>query len=185
MISLGVPMILMGDEVRRTQGGNNNSYCQDDETNWFDWTLVSRHVGLHRFVKLLIQRCLMRDVEHEQRRASLIELLRTSQHAWHGVKLGQPDWSPWSRSLALEATLPDGLRIHLILNAYWEALDFELPCAGGTRIWRRWIDTTLESPNEIIDWPTAPPVSGSTYHAGPRSVVVLFAAIEFEEKQEK
>jgi glycogen operon protein len=79
---------------------------------------VSRHAGLHRFVKLLPKRCLMRDVEHEQRRAPLNQLLRNSQHAWHGLKLGQPDWSPWSRSLALEATLPDGIRIHLMLNAY-------------------------------------------------------------------
>jgi glycogen operon protein len=127
----------------------------------------------------------MRDLEHEQRRAPLNQLLKDSQHAWHGVKLGLPDWSPWSRSLALEATLPDGIRIHLILNAHWEALNFELPPPGGTRIWRRWIDTTLESPHEIIDWPTAPPVCGSTYHAGPRSVVVLFAALESEEREEK
>jgi glycogen operon protein len=180
MISLGVPMILMGDEVRRTQGGNNNAYCQDNETSWLDWTLVSRHAALHRFVKLLIKRCLMQDVEHEQRRAPLNQLLSNSEHAWHGVKLGNPDWSPGSRSLALEATLPDGIRIYLILNAYWEALDFELPAPGGTRIWRRWIDTTLEPPDEIVDWPTAPKVAGSRYHAGPRSVVVLVATLDFE-----
>src|SRR4030095_6813344 len=49
MFSLGVPMILMGDEVRRTQRGNNNAYCQDNELSWFDWTLVEKHADLHRF----------------------------------------------------------------------------------------------------------------------------------------
>ena len=94
MLSLGVPMIVMGDEVRRTQHGNNNAYCQDNETSWFDWTLLARHADVHRFVKLLIARRLMRDVEHERRRMSLNQLLREAKHAWHGVKLNQPDWSP-------------------------------------------------------------------------------------------
>ena len=71
LLSLGVPMILMGDEVRRTQRGNNNAYCQDNETSWFDWTLVEKHADVHRFVKLLIARRLLRDVEHERQRVSL------------------------------------------------------------------------------------------------------------------
>ena len=60
LLSLGVPMILMGDEVRRTQGGNNNAYCQDNETSWFDWTLLEKHADVHRFVKLLTARRLLR-----------------------------------------------------------------------------------------------------------------------------
>ena len=106
MLSLGVPMIVMGDEVRRTQHGNNNAYCQDNETSWFDWTLLSRHADVHRFVRLLIARRLMRDVEHERRRVSLNQMLRDAKKAWHGVKLGQPDWSPGSHSLAFGAELP-------------------------------------------------------------------------------
>ena len=53
MLSLGLPMILMGDEVRRTQRGNNNAYCQDNEISWFDWTLLMKHPDVHRFVSLL------------------------------------------------------------------------------------------------------------------------------------
>jgi len=64
LLSLGVPMIVMGDEVRRTQRGNNNAYCHDNEISWFDWTLLSKHADLHRFVKLLVARRLMRDLEH-------------------------------------------------------------------------------------------------------------------------
>ena len=71
MLSLGMPMILMGDEVRRTQGGNNNAYCQDNETSWFDWTLLEKHADVHRFVSLLNARRLLRDVEHEQQRVTL------------------------------------------------------------------------------------------------------------------
>ena len=56
MISLGMPMITMGDEVRRTQGGNNNPYCQDNEISWFDWSGIEKHAEIHRFVKLLIER---------------------------------------------------------------------------------------------------------------------------------
>jgi isoamylase len=62
MLSLGVPMILMGDEARHSQDGNNNAYCQDNQTSWFDWRLVEEHAELYRFVKLLIAR-LLRDVE--------------------------------------------------------------------------------------------------------------------------
>ena len=98
LLSLGVPMILMGDEVRRTQRGNNNAYCQDNEISWFDWTLLAKHADVHRFVRLLIARRLMRDVEHERRRVSLNQLLRNAKHAWHGVKLDQPDWSDLSRT---------------------------------------------------------------------------------------
>src|SRR5437867_13051370 len=71
MLSLGVPMILMGDEVRRTQLGNNNAYCQDNDTSWFDWRLVARHADVHRFLKSLIERWLLRDLEHEGERVSL------------------------------------------------------------------------------------------------------------------
>ncbi|HWB84971.1 MAG TPA: glycogen debranching protein GlgX [Bryobacteraceae bacterium] len=175
--SLGVPMIAMGDEVRRTLYGNNNAYCQDDETNWFDWTLLRKHADVERFVRLLLVRRLMRDVEPERQRLSLNQFLRNSKHGWHGVKLGQPDWNYCSHSLAFSADLPEqGLRFYLILNAYWEVLDFELPPLNeGSQTWRRWIDTSLDPPYEISEWRASPPVAGWTYRAGPRSVVVLYA----------
>jgi len=179
MLSLGMPMIVMGDEVRRTQRGNNNAYCQDSETSWFDWSLLSRHADVHRFTRLLVARRLMRDVEHERRRMSLNQFLRTSKHAWHGVKLWQPDWSPNSHSLAFGAELPaQRLLFHLILNAYWEPLDFELPSPAGCGDgWRRWIDTALEPPEEIVEWQAAPRIPGETYRAGARSVAVLIAGL--------
>jgi isoamylase len=175
LMSLGLPMILMGDEVRRTQRGNNNAYCQDNETSWFDWALVEKHADVHRFAQLLISRRLLRDDEHERRRVSLNSLLKEAHKAWHGVKLAQPDWSDGSHSLALSAEVrKEGVTFHIILNAYWEPLNFELPAIHGGGRWRRWIDTGLESPQDIVPWQAAPAVPGPTYRAEPRSVVFLY-----------
>jgi isoamylase len=178
MLSLGVPMILMGDEVRQTQHGNNNAYCQDNETSWFDWTLVTKHADMLRFVTLLLARRLQRDVSHERRRISLNQLIQEANKAWHGVKLNQPDWGASSHSVAFSAELQkEGLLFHLILNAYWEPLEFELPLIekGSGNAWRRWIDTGLDSPHDIVEWQTAPVVSSFTYRAEPRSVAALYA----------
>jgi glycogen operon protein len=176
MLSLGIPMIHMGDEVRRTQHGNNNAYCQDNDISWFDWNLVKKHADVHRFVRLLNERRFLRDMEHERRRWSLTELLCQAKHAWHGVKLGQPDWSPCSHSLALEGTVrTQGLRFYLIMNAYWEPLDFEVPPVTDSHAWRRWIDTALEPPQDIVEWRAAPRLTHSLYRAGARSVAVLIA----------
>jgi glycogen operon protein len=179
-LSVGMPMILMGDEVRRTQRGNNNAYCHDDELSWFDWALVEKHPDVHRFVTLLNARRTLRDVEHERQRVSLTELLMETTKSWHGVMLGQPDWSAQSHSIAASAELRrEGIVFYLILNAYWEPLEFELPPVNNNRIdpWLRWIDTALESPDDIVPWQKALPTPGYRYRAQSRSVVVLFAEL--------
>ena len=176
MMSLGVPMILMGDEVRRTQAGNNNAYCHDDESTWFDWTLPAKHAEVNRFVSLLAARRSLRDVEHERQRVSLSSCLRDPSRAWHGVKLHEPDWGDSSHSIALCAELPrEGLLLHFLLNAYWEPLEFELPRVAEGSSWRRWIDTALDSPHDIVPWESAPTVPGSAYRVEARSVVFLYA----------
>ncbi len=177
LLSVGMPMVLMGDEVRRSQGGNNNAYCQDNETSWFDWTLVEKHPDILRFETLLIERRRLRDVEHEKERLTLNQMLRAAKCAWHGVKLNQPDWGDHSHSIAFTAELQkEGLLMHMIMNAYWEPLEFELPLLGGGKKWRRWIDTALNTPHDITPWRESPAIGGATYRAEPRSVVVLFSA---------
>jgi isoamylase len=99
---------------------------------------------------------------------------------WHGVKVGQPDWGTSSHSIAFTVEMRDErLTVHLIANAYWESLDFELPRVDktGEDLWRRWIDTALDSPNDIVPWDTAASVTGYAYRAEARSVVVLFAGV--------
>jgi glycogen operon protein len=180
MLSLGLPMFAMGDEVRRTQHGNNNAYCQDNESNWFDWSLVTKHAEVHRFVKLLVARRLLRDTGPESERMTLTQLISGATKNWHGVKLNQPDWSDQSHSVAFSVELKrEGLLVDFIFNAYCEPLEFELPrlqgSGGGS--WRRWIDTFLETPQDIVPWQEAPSVPDHTYRAGPRSVVVLWASL--------
>jgi len=107
---------------------------------------------------------------------SLNELIRQASKTWHGVRVGQPDWGDHSHSFAFDARLQqEELRVYLILNAYWESLEFELPPMGdgGKGSWRRWIDTSLDAPEDICPWQAASPLPGRTYRAAARSVVVL------------
>jgi len=175
LLSVGTPMILMGDEVRRTQEGNNNNYCHDDETNWFDWSLLNAHADIHRFVTLLIKRRLCRNGIGEHQSRTLAQLIQDAHKAWHGVKLFQPDWSDCSHSIALSAQLSgEPVLVHVILNAYWNSLNFELPETKAHNPWRRWIDTALEPPNDIFEWQMSPSILGASYPAQGRSVIVLF-----------
>jgi glycogen operon protein len=176
LLSLGTPMIQMGDEVRRSQGGNNNAYCQDNETGWLDWRLLERHADVHRFVKMLIRGRLRRDGNGAGPELALEELLRRARVEWHGAHWRKPDWSDDSRSLACTTWGGgDGHAFHAIFNAFWEPLAFDLPplpfgVRGG---WRRWMDTSLDSPHDIVAWEEAPVVASSAYVAGPRSVAAL------------
>ena len=177
LLALGVPMLLMGDEVRRSQHGNNNAYCHDNELTWFDWTLLDRNGEILRFVRQLIhfrQSLPVREEEH----LSLTQLLRQTPIRWHGVSLDQPDWSEHSRTLAFTV---DGEQnqYHLMLNAYWEPLEFELPQQRDqfNIQWHRILDSYRDAPDDFLLPPTAPPVEGSTYLVQPRSSVLLIAAL--------
>ncbi len=173
LLSLGIPMILMGDECRRTQRGNNNAYCQDNDISWMDWTLIDKHADIHRFVTLLMKRRSLRNVSAERERRTLNQFINGARKDWHGIKLYQPDWSDTSHSLAFSAEMrEEEMLVYIAVNAFWEALEFELPPAIA---WQRWIDTNLESPFEIVDWRLASNIQGSTYMVGPRSLVVLYS----------
>jgi isoamylase len=183
LLAVGTPMLTMGDEVRRTQRGNNNAYCQDNEISWFDWTLLDRDRGLHRFVKALIAFRQQRDVVVGQLRLTLNELLNRSHIDWHGVELDRPDLTDQSHTLAFCLTTLSGrLRLHGMLNAYWDPLRFQLPPAGAetSGVWRRWIDTSRPSPDDIVDWQHAPDVGDASYLVQPRSVAFLVMPLAHE-----
>ncbi|HVY95141.1 MAG TPA: glycogen debranching protein GlgX [Bryobacteraceae bacterium] len=173
MLSHGVPMLLAGDEAGRTQRGNNNAWCQDNEISWFDWDLCEQNAGLLRFFRLLIQ--LRRD-HPLLRRGTFASGSQSPVVEWHGVRLHAPDWSSESRSLAMHLHgRPDNRQDHifLIANAHWDAHAFELPVVAGWT-WRRSIDTSRDTPLEIMDPGKAEVLRNpATYLAGPRSVVVL------------
>lgn len=179
-VSQGTPMLLMGDEVRRSQQGNNNAYCQDNELSWFDWTLLDKQRGLLRFVKGLIH--LVRSLEiFQQTRIWAVAHGADPRIVWHGVKLGQPDWGDTSHTLAFTLNHPVGEELHVILNAYWEPLAFELPRLKRGLRWHRIVDTDRPSPHDFCDPKEAPLVRGRTYRAAARSAVVLMALVAKKE----
>ena len=173
-LAMGTPMLLMGDEARRTQQGNNNAYCQDNELSWFDWTLLKKHTEILNFVKKLIRLRLEFAIEHEQLRLTLTEFLRQAKIRWHGIQLDEPDWGDQSHSLAVTLESARGERLmHLIFNAWQEPLEFQLPLPLEQTCWRRLIDTALPSPLDIHDTLHAIPIDRSSYSVQPHSTVVL------------
>jgi isoamylase len=179
LLSLGVPMLLMGDEMRRTQLGNNNAYCQDNELSWLDWSLLELHADIHRFTKRLIRFRLSLPT-NEERSLTLTEMLQVTPIHWHGVKLDQPDWSPESHCIAFSIK---GRRnpYHLMLNSFWKSLSFELPpLANDSTGWRRLMDTCLDSPYDFPEPADAPAVNADVYVLQPRSMVLLMADYKLE-----
>lgn len=173
LFAVGTPMLLMGDEMARTQNGNNNAYAQDNPTSWMDWSLLERNKGLFRFVQELVR--LRRDENgHDVREnQSLNQLLKSSRIVWHGVKLHKPDWGEQSHSLACSGLAPHGRgSFHMMMNAWWKDLVFEVPDVVGG--WRRWVDTALPSPQDIVPLAQAPAYDKRTYLVRARSLAVLW-----------
>jgi glycogen operon protein len=176
-LSQGTPMMLMGDEVRRTQGGNNNAYSQDNPIGWFDWDDVERHADVLRFATEII---------HLDKELEVLQLTRYPHLGPHesepwilfqGREVGKPEWGDEVRWLAW--TLADPKRhtlLHIMANAFWEPLEFELPALDPGRFWQRIIDTAAEPPLEIQRGSSAPEVLGSSLLVEARSISVLRAA---------
>lgn len=176
LVSVGTPMLLMGDEVRRTQLGNNNAYCQNNEISWFDWTLIEKHAPLHRFTKQLIALRLNRNLPIERLDITLNELLRQQRVEWHGVKLNSPDWGNESHTLAATVRLlSDQFSFHLMINAYWEALLFELPPLATDHHWHCIINTAKPAPDDFCPPDTAPIIAESEYLVTARSIALLIS----------
>jgi len=169
LISQGVPLILQGDEFGRTQSGNNNAYCQDNEISWVDWSLASKNAGLLRFTRLMIAL--------RKQHFALSREQFCNRVAWHGQKVGDPDWSGQSRTLAFQMhgwhAKPD---IYVIFNAHWEAKRFSIPPHEGRWRWQRLVDTNLPSPEDIVLEKDAVPLNPADHYvAAPRSAVMLIS----------
>jgi len=173
LVSQGTPMLLMGDEVRRSQRGNNNAYCQDNKISWFDWNGVREHSDMLRFVKGMIRFNRVHRLFQEER---FWATAGSPDVVWHGISLDQSDCGETSHSFAFELLYPEcGEHLHVMLNAYWEPLTFELPLLPAGQRWRRVVDTALPSPYDIAEPGAEPPVAESSYRVEARSVVILLA----------
>ena len=169
LISQGVPLLSQGDEFGRTQGGNNNAYSQDNEISWVDWGLVKENEGLLRFTTMMIA---LRKQYFAMSREQFCNRV-----SWHGHKIGDPDWTGKSRTLAFQMhgwhSQPD---IYVMFNAHWDAQKFIVPAHEGRWKWKRLADTCLPSPQDIVLEKDAISLQpGDHYIVSPRSAVILIS----------
>ena len=178
LLARGVPMLSMGDEIGRSQGGNNNSWCQDSPLGWMPWNPDLCDLELKTFLQRLLTL--------RQALPNLInplspprQKLKRQPHdqgdlwqQWHGVELGQPDWAAWSRTTATSLHMGSrGALLWIGFNAYKEPLDFALPVPASP--WMRVLDTAMASPDDLPEEPE--PFEGVEIELDHHSMVVLVA----------
>jgi isoamylase len=158
-ISRGVPMLLGGDEFRRTQRGNNNAYCQDNEVSWFDWSLLETHKEIHRFARGMIT---FRRTHPVLRRE---EFYTEADIKWFAPNGASPDWADQRQKsfafLILGRTEPD---LFLLFNADTGAVDFSIPALPVGKIWRLAVDTSRTGPDDLFDPGKEPSLQGQIGH---------------------
>jgi glycogen operon protein len=168
-------MMLAGDELLRTQRGNNNAWCQDNAVSWLDWSLQSANADFFRFCREVIA---LRKRHPAFRRRTF---LSPGDVTWHGTEVNRPDFSSTSRALAMAL---DGRRtgrepdrdFYLAFSAAAGPLSFAIPAAPQGRPWRRLIDTALASPLDVVGPGEGPIIhAGSRYNMAPFSMIVLMS----------
>ncbi|HVS34175.1 MAG TPA: glycogen debranching protein GlgX [Gemmataceae bacterium] len=166
LISQGVPLLTQGDEFGRTQHGNNNAYCQDNEISWVDWSLAQKNAGLVRFTRMMIA---LRARHFAGSRDRFVQRV-----SWHGAQPNEPDWTGQRRALAFQLHGRNGQPdLYVVFNAWPESQKFTLPHG---RAWKRLVDTNLPSPEDVVEEKDAVPLRpGDHYLASGRSAVILTA----------
>lgn len=167
-VSRGVPMLLGGDEFRRTQKGNNNAYCQDNDVSWYDWSLVERNADLRRFVRKLI----------EFRRAHPVlsgeQFYGQSEIVWFGAEGRDVQWDGYENVLGCMVPETACKALCLLFNASFESRTFTLPRAP-TGSWRIAIDTSRASPDDAAESSVIRPLDGTFIAVGARSTAALIS----------
>ena len=184
LFAAGTPMLLGGDEMLRTQRGNNNAYCQDNEISWLDWTLLDRNADFFAFVKHAI--AFTRRYPVLQRR-TFFSGADINQDAfvdlrWYGLDLDEPRWGdPELRTIAYlldgcESTVADDYLLFVVLNASWQPVTVRIPSPGRARRWHRVIDTSLGAGRDFVVGGDPEELDPADHClAGPRSSIVLLA----------
>lgn len=178
-LSRGVPMLLMGDELGRTQGGNNNGYCHDGALSWLDWNDVKRETGLLRFFSNLLAFRRAHSVLRGDRFFEHRDYVGSGKPdiSFHGTRVGQLDWG--GRCLAFllcgKHATPQDDDIYVAVNMFWDGLPFQVPQGPEGKRWRVAINTSMPSPEDIYDSKGGPQVGSDEIIVGGRSIVVLVA----------
>jgi glycogen operon protein len=166
MLANGTPMFSAGDEFLHTQHGNNNPYNQDNETTWLDWSQLDRNRDVFRFFRLMIA------FRKSHRSIGRSRYWRQDVH-WYGAD-GMVDFAPQSHSLAyclVGERFGEG-DLYVMINAYWEPVRFHIQ-EGNAGDWKRVVDTSRGSPQDIAEPGGEWPVESLDYEVAPRSVVLL------------
>jgi len=166
MVSNGTPMFCAGDEFMNTQHGNNNPWNQDNETTWLDWDLLNKNADIFRFFKGMIA---FRKAHPSLGRSRFWR----EDVSWYGVN-GQVDLGYLSHSLAfcLHGNSQQDRDIYVMINAYWEDLNFRIQ-EGGASDWIRVADTSMPSPYDLLESGREEPLESQNYTLKARSIVVL------------
>ncbi|MGD0732949.1 MAG: glycogen debranching protein GlgX, partial [Terracidiphilus sp.] len=168
-ISRGVPMLLGGDEFRRTQCGNNNAYCQDNEMSWFNWTLPEKHKEIHRFTRGMIAFRRAHSVLRKEKFYTEEEI------KWFAPSGVAPEWAD-QRQKSFACLIPAGAQpdLFLMFNAGTGPVDFYLPSLPAGKIWRLAVDTSRAAPDDLFDAGKGPSMEGEIgFRLEPRSSAIL------------
>jgi glycogen operon protein len=170
-ISRGVPMLLGGDEFRRTQGGNNNAYCQDNETSWHDWSGLEQHKEIFRFTRGMIAFRRAHPVLSKE------QFYTDAEIHWFDPRGGSPNWTePKERQFACLIQEDEQHALCLMCNAGTDAVDFALPPALPGARWHLAIDTSREAPQDLFTAGKEPLWDNPhIYHLSHRSSAILLA----------
>ena len=169
LISRGVPMLLGGDEFRRTQGGNNNAYCQDNETSWYDWSYLEKHAEILRFTRGMIA------FRHAHPELSKEQFYTDAEIQWFSPQGGLPNWvDPQAKQLACLIHEGDQKMIFLIFNSGTDAVDFHLPPILSDYSWHLAADSSHDAPQDLFAEGDEPLWDDSLpYHLPARSSAIL------------
>jgi glycogen operon protein len=168
-IAHGVPMLLGGDEFRRTQGGNNNAYCQDNETNWYDWDLLKQHREIFFFTRGMLA------FRRSHPVLSKKEFYTDAEIQWCDAQGAPPNWAnPQEKKLSCLIHENKSCALFLMFNAGADAVDFRLPSMLPGGQWHLAVDTFREAPQDLYLAGKEPLLENTqTYKLNPRSSVIL------------
>lgn len=170
-ISRGVPMLLGGDEFRRTQRGNNNAYCQDNAISWVDWSFLEKHREIHRFARGMIA---FRRTHPVLRKPAFYT---DADMQWFGPQGTTPAWAdPGQKSFACLILGRSEADLFLMFNADAAPRDFSIPAAPGNKIWRLAVDTSRQAPEDLYEPGEEPSMQDQvSFRVEPRSSAILLA----------
>ncbi len=167
LISQGIPMLLMGDEYEHTRDGNNNTWCQDNQLNWFQWGQLKERSGFYRFYRGLI---------HFRKKEPLLNrevFLNEKDITWHGIAPYHPDWENDNRFIAFTLNQEEKPKLFIAFNALQNGQTISVPPTAEGQQWHWVVNTHNPSPHDFYEEDSRPPLLQSHFRITPYSAILL------------